>query len=71
MRSYSIPDLLVGQFYRPASLARRFQGGEIDYASKRDDVWVGEDYQAFSIRYRVGQSAKTDWATIAVKVSDL
>jgi hypothetical protein len=71
MKTFSIEDLLVGQFYRPSSLARKFQGGEIDYATKRDDVWAGENYQAFSIRYRVGQSIKTNWATIAVKVSDL
>ena len=71
MRSYSIEDLLVGQFYKPASLARRFNGGEINFAEKRDDVWVGTDFQAYAIRYRVGQSLKNDWATIAVKVSDL
>lgn len=70
MRSYSIEDLLVGQFYRPTSLARRFLGGEINFAEKRDDIYLGEDYQAYSIRYRVGQSIKNDWATIAVKVSD-
>jgi hypothetical protein len=70
MKSYSIEDLLVGQFYRPSSLARRFMGGEIDYATKRENVYVGEDYQAFSIRYRVGQSIKRDWATIAVRVAD-
>jgi hypothetical protein len=71
MKTYSIEDLLVGQFYRPSSLARRFMGGEIDFAEKRDDVWVGTDYQAYAIRYRVAQSIKTNWATIAVKVSDL
>jgi hypothetical protein len=71
MRSYSIEDLLVGQYYKPTSLARRFMGGEINFAEKRDDVWVGTDYQAYAIRYRVGQSLKTDWATIAVRVSDL
>lgn len=71
MKSYSIEDLLVGQTYRPSSLARRFMGGEITFAEKRDDVWAGENYQAFAIRYRVGQSLKTNWATIAVKVSDL
>lgn len=70
MRSYSIEDLLVGQYYKPTSLARRFMGGEINYATKRDDVWVGEDFQAYSIRYRVHQSLKENWATIAVKVSD-
>ena len=71
MRSYSIEDLLVGQFYKPTSLARKFMGGEINFAEKRDDIWVGENHQAYAIRYRVGQSLKTDWATIAVRVSDL
>ena len=66
MRSYSIEDLLVGQPYRPASLARRYQGGEINYATKRDDIWVGTDYQAYAIRFNGNR-----WATIAVKVSDL
>jgi hypothetical protein len=70
MRSYSIEDLLVGQFYKPTSLARRFMGGEITHAEKRDDVWVGTDYQAYAIRYRVHQSLKQNWATIAVKVAD-
>ena len=60
MKTYSIEDLLVGQFYRPSSLARRFMGGEITHAEKRDDVWAGSDYQAYSIRYRVGQSIKSD-----------
>ena len=70
MKLYSIENLLVGQTYYPASLARRFQGGEITFAEKRDDVWVGDDCQAYSIRYRVGQSIKDNWATIAVKVND-
>ena len=66
MRSYSIENLLVGQYYRPTSLARRYYGGEINFAEKRDDVWVGTDFQAYSIRYN-----GNNWATIAVKVSDL
>lgn len=66
MRSYSIVDLLIGQYYRPTSLARRYNGGEINFAEKRDDVWVGTDYQAYAIRYNGDK-----WATIAVKVSDL
>ena len=65
MRSYSIEDLLVGQFYRPTSLARRYQGGEINYATKRDDIWVGENLQAYAIRFNGHK-----WATIAVRVSD-
>jgi len=70
MKTYSIEDLLVGQFYRPQSLARRFFGGEITHAEKRDDVWVGTDFQAYAIRYRVSNSIKSDWATIAVRVDD-
>jgi len=37
MKSYSIEDLLVGQTYFPRSIARRFQGGEITFAEKRED----------------------------------
>ena len=66
MRSYSIEDLLVDQYYSPMSMSRRFQGGTINFAEKRDDVWVGSDYQAYSIRYN-----GNNWATVAVKVSDL
>ena len=65
MRTYSIEDLLVGQFYRPTSLARRFSGGEINHAEKRDDIYLGEEYQAFAIRFNGHK-----WATVAVKVSD-
>ena len=51
MRNYSIEDLLIGQFYSPTSSARKYQGGEINFAEKRDNVWVGSDYQAYSIRF--------------------
>jgi hypothetical protein len=66
MRNYSIEDLLVGQHYSPISRARRFNGGEITHAEKRDDVWVGTDYQAYAIKFNGHR-----WATVAVKVSDL
>jgi len=65
MKSYSIEDLLVGQIYYPKSLARKYQYGEINYATKRENVYVGEDYQAFSIRFNGSK-----WATVAVKVAD-
>ena len=71
MRSYSIEDLLVDTFYSPLSTRRKFHGGVINFAEKRDDVWVGSDYQAYSIRYRETGSIRDEWATIAVKVSDL
>lgn len=70
MRTYSIEDLLVGQFYRPQSLARRFMGGEINFVEKRDDVWAGSDFQAYAIRYRVNGSFVEQWATIAVRTND-
>ena len=69
MKSYSIEDLLVGQTYHPRSLARRFQGGEITFAEKREDIWL-DGYEAYAIRYRVHQSIKQNWATVAVKVAD-
>lgn len=71
MRSYSIEDLLVDQYYAPQSISRRFNGGTINHAEKRDDVWVGSDFQAYSIRFRPTGSIVDQWATIAVKVSDL
>lgn len=71
MRAYSIVDLLVGQYYKPTSLARRFQGGIINFAEKRQDsVWAGEDYEVFVVRYKPDNSITDKWATIAVRVSD-
>jgi hypothetical protein len=70
MKTFSIEDLLIGQFYRPSSLARKFMGGEIDYATKRDDVWVGTDYQA--IRFAIVSDSPLNkiGLLIAVKVND-
>ena len=65
MISYSIEDLLVGQTYYPRSIARKYQYGEINFAEKRDDIYLGEEYQAFSIRFNGSK-----WATVAVKVAD-
>ena len=69
MKTYSIEDLLVGQTYYPRSLARKYQYGEITFAEKRDDIWL-DGYEAYAIRYRVHQSLKQNWATVAVKVAD-
>ena len=66
MRSYSIEDLLVDTYYRPISLRRRYQGGVIDFAEKRDDVYLSEGYQAYRVRFDNGRQ----WATVAVKVED-
>ena len=70
MRSYSIVDLLVDTYYAPTSLSRRFNGGIINYAEKRENVYVGEDYETFAIRYRPTGSLKDEWATVAVRMTD-
>jgi hypothetical protein len=70
MRSYSIVDLLVDQYYAPQSLSRRGDGGIINHATKRDNVYLSEGYEAYSVRFRTHGSYQDKWATVAVKVSD-
>ena len=65
MKTYSLPDLLVGQTYYPRSMARKYQYGEITYATKRDDIYLSEGYEAYAIRFNGSR-----WATIAVKVGE-
>jgi hypothetical protein len=70
MRGYSIVDLLVDTYYAPTSLRRRFNGGIINFAEKREDVYPEQGYEAFAIRYRPTGSLRDEWATVAVRVSD-
>ena len=70
MRGYSIVDLLVDQFYSPTSMRRRFNGGIINFAEKRENVYPPEGYEAFSIRYRPTVSFNDEGATVAVRISD-
>jgi hypothetical protein len=70
MRSYSIVDLLVDTYYAPTSISRRFNGGIINFAEKRDNVYVGEDYECFAVRYRPTGSLRDEWATVAVRMTD-
>ena len=65
MKSYSIEDLLVDQYYAPRSISRRFNGGTINYATKREDIYLSDGYEAYAIRFNGDK-----WATVAVKVSD-
>lgn len=65
MRSYSIVDLLVDQYYAPTSLRRRFNGGIINFAEKREDIYLSEGYEAYAIRFNGHR-----WATVAVKVAE-
>ena len=70
MRSYSIVDLLVDTYYAPTSLRRRFNGGIINHAEKREDVYVGEGYETFAVRYRPTGSLNDQCATVAVRITD-
>ena len=70
MRGYSIVDLLIDQYYSPTSMRRRFNGGIINFAEKRENVYPPEGYEAFSIRYRATGSFADEWATVAVRISD-
>ena len=70
MRSYSIIDLLVDQYYAPTSLRRRFNGGIINYATKREDTYPPQGYEHFAVRYRPTGSIVDQWATVEVRVSD-
>ena len=65
MKAYSIADLLIGHTYYPTSLARKYQYGDINFAEKRDDIYLSEGYEAYAIRFNGWK-----WATIAVKVAD-
>jgi len=66
MKTYSIPDLLIGHTYYPRSIARKYQYGEINFAEKREDIYFSDErYQAYAIRFNGHK-----WATVAVKVSD-
>ena len=70
MRSYSIVDLLIDQYYAPTSYSRKFNGGIINFAEKRDNVYLDEGWEAFSIRYRPERGINDEWATVAVRVGN-
>ena len=70
MRGYSIVDLLIDQYYSPTSMRRRFNGGIINFAEKRDNVYLDEGWEAFVIRSRPEKSINDEWATVAVRVGN-
>ena len=70
MRHYSIVDLLVDQYYAPTSLSRRFNGGIINHAEQREDVYAGEGYECYAVRYRPTGRLNDEWATVAVRLPD-
>jgi len=66
MKNYCIENLLEGTSYFPASYSRRHLAGIINFAEKRDDVYVGENANAYAIRFRPMGSLRDEWATITV-----
>lgn len=70
MRSYSIVDLLVDQYYAPTSYRRRYNGGIINYATKREDTYPPNGYEHYAVRYRPTGSLKDEWATVEVRLPD-
>ena len=70
MRAYSIVDLLVDTYYAPTSLRRRFNGGIINFAEKREDTYPENGWEHYAVRFRPTGSIVDQWATVAVKVSD-
>ena len=70
MRSYSIVDLLVDQYYAPTSYRRRYNGGIINYATKREDTYPPNGYEHYAVRYRPTGLLKDEWATVEVRLPD-
>lgn len=73
-KSYSIIDLLQGQFYRSRS---RHIEGIIQSAERRESVWYGKEYEAYLVRVRPHFNSdnpkswgKDFYATVAVKVGE-
>lgn len=64
---YTIEDLLVGKSYK--SRSRNFEG-TITHAEKREQIWYGDNTEAYLITVRTPSSIHDNFATIAVKVGE-
>lgn len=62
---YTIENLLVGKFYRSATLEGEIVDAERDYRG----LWYGENTEAYLVRVR-GEGANYKYRTIAVKVGE-
>jgi|LakMenEpi03Aug12_release.lakeMendotaPanAssembly.Ray.scaffolds.fasta_scaffold23511_14 hypothetical protein len=75
IKKYSTENILEGTYYR--STNRYPQDGLITYATKRPEIWVGENAEAYAVKVRPIYNpsdpktwGKDFWATIAVSHSD-
>ena len=50
--TYSIENLLEGTYYRSHSYNRKGKDGIIQSAEKRDNVWYGNNCEAYLVRVR-------------------
>ena len=66
-KPYTIESLLEGKHYRSHM---RHDEGVILYATKREGIWYGENFEAYAIEVRSTRGIKNFWATVAVKVGD-
>ena len=66
-KPYTIESLLEGKHYRSHT---RHDEGVIQYATKREGIWYGENFEAYAIEVRSTRGIKNFWATVAVKVGD-
>ena len=64
-KPYTIESLLEGKHYRSHT---RHDEGVIQYATKREGIWYGENFEAYAIEVRSTRGIKNFWATVAVKV---
>jgi hypothetical protein len=66
-KPYTIETLLVGKYYRSHS---RHDEGVVVHAEKRDDVWYGENFEAYVVQVSPTRGLKDFWATVAVKIGE-
>ena len=66
-KAYTIESLLEGKHYRSHS---RNDEGTIQYATKREGIWYGENTEAYVIQVRTPAYLSDRYATVAVKIGE-
>ena len=64
MRSYSVEDLLVGQYYRSPNSHKE---GEILSAEKTDKGWKNDGCENYLISYRYAGNVSPNYAIVEVR----
>jgi hypothetical protein len=73
--TYSIETLLEGKYYRSRSYARKGLDGIIQWAEKRENVWYGNNAEAYVVKVRPTYDGKgifrnDFYATVVVEVGN-